>query len=103
MRIGQIEMFPTKIICLGRNYLEHALEMKKKVPKEPIFFYKGLNTLILNEESIIYPKLLHDNEEYNQIDHEVELAVIIKKKGKHISKEDVVDFILGYSIFLDIT
>ena len=103
MKIGTTEIFPTKIICLGRNYEEHAKEMKSPIPKEPIFFCKTTNCLIKDGEPIIYPRILYDNKELNRVDHEVELAVIIKKRCKNIKAEDFGNYILGYTIFLDIT
>ena len=103
MKIGTTEIFPTKIICLGRNYEEHAKEMKSQVPKEPVFFCKTTNCLIKDGEPIIYPRILYENKELNRVDHEVELAVIIKKRCKNIKAEDFENYILGYTIFLDIT
>jgi len=103
MKIGTTEIFPTKIICLGRNYEEHAKEMKSPIPKEPIFFCKTANCLIKDGEPIIYPRILYENKELNRVDHEVELAVIIKKRCKNIKAEDFENYILGYTIFLDIT
>ena len=103
MKIGSTEIFPTKIICLGRNYEEHAKEMKSPIPKEPVFFCKTINCLIKDGEPIIYPRILFENDELNRVDHEVELAIIIKKRCKNIIAKDFGNYILGYTIFLDIT
>jgi len=103
MKLGNISIEPTKIICLGRNYVEHAKEMKGKIPKEPIFFVKTLNTLVTDGNPIIYPKMLYNNQEYNQVDHEVELAFIISKVCKNIQASNASQYIEGYTIFLDIT
>ncbi len=103
MKIGNISIEPTKIVCLGKNYAEHAKEMKSEVPSEPMFFCKTLNCLILNNQPIIYPRFIFDNDKYRGIDHEVELAVIVNKKCKNVSINDAYNFILGYSVFLDIT
>ena len=103
MKLGDTTINPTKIICLGRNYIEHAKEMKSKIPKEPLFFVKTLNTLITEGNPIIYPKMLYYSQEYNQVDHEVELAFIISNVCKNIQAEHVYDYIKGYTIFLDIT
>jgi 2-keto-4-pentenoate hydratase/2-oxohepta-3-ene-1,7-dioic acid hydratase in catechol pathway len=103
MKIGDQTIHPSKIICLGRNYIEHAKEMKSKIPKEPLFFVKTINTLIVQGNPIIYPKLLYNNPEYNQVDHEVELAFIISKDCKNIQAEQAYDYIKGYTVFLDIT
>ncbi|MFX1567946.1 MAG: fumarylacetoacetate hydrolase family protein [Promethearchaeota archaeon] len=103
IKVGEKEINPTKIICLGRNYIEHAKEMKAQVPKSPVFFGKTVNTLVSDGNPIIYPKILYDNKDYNQVDHEVELAFIISKPCKNIQKEHTDEYIEGYSIFLDIT
>jgi 2-keto-4-pentenoate hydratase/2-oxohepta-3-ene-1,7-dioic acid hydratase in catechol pathway len=103
MKIGTTEIFPSKIICLGRNYEEHAKEMDSQIPKEPLFFCKTTNCLIKNGEPIIYPRILYESTEMNRVDHEVELAFIIKKKCKNIKSLSYEDYILGYTIFLDIT
>ena len=103
MKIGSTEIFPTKIICLGRNYEEHAKEMKSPIPKEPIFFCKTANCLIKDGEPIIYPRILYENKELNRVDHEIELAVIIKKRCKNVNAEDFGNYVLGYTVFLDIT
>ncbi len=103
IKIGGDIINPTKVICLGRNYLDHIKETSAPVPKEPIFFVKTLNTLVTNNNPIIYPKILYDNQEYNRVDHEVELAFIVSKTCKNIHTEDAFNFILGYSVFLDIT
>ena len=103
MKIGNTDINPTKIVCIGRNYIEHAKEFDTPIPSEPVFFVKTINSLIANGKSIIYPRILYENEEFNRVDHEVELALILSKKCKKISAEDAFDYILGYSIFLDIT
>jgi 2-keto-4-pentenoate hydratase/2-oxohepta-3-ene-1,7-dioic acid hydratase in catechol pathway len=103
MKVGNSSINPTKIICLGRNYLDHIQETKAPIPTEPVFFAKSLNTLITNNEPIIYPKLLYENPIYNRVDHEVELAFIIFQTAKNISVENAFDYIRGYTIFLDIT
>lgn len=103
MKLGDRSIEPTKIICLGRNYVEHAKEMKEKIPKEPLFFVKTLNTLVTDESPIIYPKMLYNNQEYNQVDHEVELALIISQDCKNIKVKRAYEYIEGYSVFLDIT
>lgn len=103
MKIGNEEIFPNKIICLGRNYMDHIEESGNVVPKEPVLFVKTSNCLIGNEEPIIYPKVLFNKRAINRVDHEVELAFIMKKKGKHIPKSKAYDFIKGYTVFNDIT
>jgi 2-keto-4-pentenoate hydratase/2-oxohepta-3-ene-1,7-dioic acid hydratase in catechol pathway len=103
MKLGEHTIEPTKIICLGRNYVDHAKEMKSEVPKNPVFFVKTVNTLVTDGNPIIYPKILYNNQEFKQVDHEVELAFIISQVCKNIQSEHAYDYIEGYSVFLDIT
>lgn len=77
--------------------------MKSEAPEEPVFFCKSINCLILNGEPIVYPKILYGNEKYKRVDHEVELAVVVKNKCKNISTTEAYSYVLGYTIFLDIT
>uniref|UniRef100_A0A7C3RL29 FAA hydrolase family protein n=1 Tax=Dictyoglomus thermophilum TaxID=14 RepID=A0A7C3RL29_DICTH len=88
---------PQKILALGRNYSEHAKELGHKIPKEPVFFSKAPSSLIGHEDKIVYPSFL------TRVDPEVELGVIIKKKGKYIKEEDAWDYVLGYTIVNDVT
>jgi 2-keto-4-pentenoate hydratase/2-oxohepta-3-ene-1,7-dioic acid hydratase in catechol pathway len=103
MRIGNTDIKPTKIICIGRNYLEHAKELNSPVPTEPVFFVKTLNSIITEGRPIIYPRILYENEDFKRVDHEVELAFIMQKTCKKIKSATAYDFIQGFSIFLDIT
>lgn len=88
---------PTKIVCVGLNYADHAAEVQLAVPKNPILFIKPLTALLAHEGSIIHPP------ESKQVDYEAELAVVINKKGKHISEEDAWEYILGYTCCNDVT
>jgi len=103
MLIGEIEINPTKIICLGLNYKDHVEETGRNFPDEPIIFTKTINCLILNNESIIYPLYLYNNRKYNRVDFEAELAFIVKDRCKNVPLEEVYEHILGYSIFNDVT
>lgn len=88
---------PSKIIALGRNYLEHAKETGYNAPKEPIFFSKSVSSIIGHDERIIYPTWL------TRVDPEVELGVIIGKKAKNIPEETAINYVLGYTIINDVT
>ena len=70
-----------KIICIGRNYAEHAKEMKSEVPKEPVFFMKPDTALIKDNEPFYYPEFTKD------LHHEVEIVLKINKSGKHIEEQ----------------
>ena len=91
------QLHPTKIVCVAKNYLAHAREMNSEIPQSPCFFLKPLSSLIADGEDIVLPKLSQ------RVEHEVELAVVIGRKIKNISKEDALSCVLGYSIILDIT
>ncbi len=86
-----------KILCIGRNYTEHAAEMKSEIPETPIIFLKPSTALIKNGEDIIQPKIS------NEMHHEVELVVAISKNGRNIPAVDAYSHILGYAIGLDMT
>lgn len=103
IKVGNKEINPTKIICLGINYLDHIKETKREIPKEPVFFAKTINCLITDGEQIIYPKMLHNSRKYNRVDFEVELAFIIKNRCKYVPADKAYEHILGYTVFNDIT
>jgi acylpyruvate hydrolase len=86
-----------KIICLARTYKEHAREMKTTVTEDPLLFLKPTSAVIFNQGTIIIPKQSHC------LHHEVELGVILGKKGKNIPEEDAMEYVLGYLVALDIT
>lgn len=88
------------IICVGKNYRDHAIEMgsEKDIPKNIMIFTKATNTVIGHEEKV------HSHKELtSQLDYEGELAVVIGKKGKSIQPEDALDYVFGFSIINDIT
>lgn len=87
----------SKIICLGKNYSEHAKEVGSPPPKEPIIFGKFSDCAIAHGDEIIYPDWA------TRIDPEVELAVVIGTGGKNIPKKEAYDYIFGYTIANDIT
>jgi 2-keto-4-pentenoate hydratase/2-oxohepta-3-ene-1,7-dioic acid hydratase in catechol pathway len=88
---------PTKIICVGRNYVAHAEEHEVEVPEIPLIFLKPPSSLIGHEASIVLPP------QSMQVEHEAELAVVIGKRGRWISPEEAADHILGYTIANDVT
>ncbi|WP_034671776.1 fumarylacetoacetate hydrolase family protein [Ectobacillus panaciterrae] len=86
------------IICVGKNYKEHALEMGSDKPEHIIFFTKAPTTVVGQHDYIhSYPHLTHE------LDYEGELAVVIGKKGKSISAEEALSHVFGYTIVNDIT
>lgn len=87
----------SKIICLGKNYVEHARETGSAPPEEPIIFNKFADCVIPHGEDIIYPNFA------TRVDPEVELAVVIGKQGKDIKKQKAMDYVFGYTIANDVT
>jgi 2,4-diketo-3-deoxy-L-fuconate hydrolase len=96
-RIGCPIHAPSKIICLGKNYAEHAKEGGFENPDRPLIFCKTLNTLNGPFDPIILPK------SSGKIDWEVELAIIIGKEGKRISKAQAMDYIAGFTVMNDVS
>jgi 2,4-diketo-3-deoxy-L-fuconate hydrolase len=96
-RIGCPVHAPSKIICLGKNYAEHAKEGGFENPDKPLIFCKTSNALNGPFDPIILPK------SSGKIDWEVELAIIIGKEGKRISKERALDYIAGYTVMNDVS
>lgn len=88
---------PRKIVCLGLNYSDHAKEAGKPEPKEPLLFSKPPTAIADPEQPIIYPKIS------KKVDYEVELALIIGKRGKDIPIEEAFEHIAGYTVFNDIS
>jgi len=86
-----------KIICVGRNYADHAKELGNEVPTEPILFWKPHSSLIGPNGLIELPS------QSSNVQYETELVAVIGKKGKNISIEESMDFVIGYTIGLDIT
>lgn len=88
---------PGKIICVGRNYAEHAKEHQAEVPEYPLIFLKPPSSLIGPGDAIVLPP------QSNQVEHEGELAVVIGKRGRWLTTTNAVEHILGYTIANDVT
>jgi 2-keto-4-pentenoate hydratase/2-oxohepta-3-ene-1,7-dioic acid hydratase in catechol pathway len=89
---------PSKIVCIGRNYKEHAAELGNEVPKEPLLFLKTPSSLIAHKQAIHKPAISQ------RVDFEGELAIVIGKKCSKIGPdEDVRQYIRGYTIVNDVT
>lgn len=89
--------FPTKIVCVGLNYKDHAAEFSMEIPEAPVLFLKPPSAIIGHGDKIIYP------ESSSRVDYEAELAVVIGKRCKNISAEKAEDVIAGYTCFNDVT
>src|SRR5437899_12175313 len=89
---------PSKIICVGRNYLDHAKELGNDAPKEPLIFFKPPSSIIAHDEKIQRPRISE------RVDFEGQLAVVIKKKCRNLAdSQDVRPFIFGYTCANDVT
>jgi 2-keto-4-pentenoate hydratase/2-oxohepta-3-ene-1,7-dioic acid hydratase in catechol pathway len=88
---------PGKILCVGRNYVEHAKELGNETPKVPLIFMKPPSSIIANGGTIILPP------QSKQVEHEAELVAVIGKRGRHIPAEEAKNYILGYTIGNDVT
>src|SRR5580693_9645865 len=86
---------PTKIVCVGRNYLEHARELGNEAPSEPLIFMKPPSALIASGDAIVYPSLSE------RVDFEGELGVVIGKRARRVSSEDAAAHVLGYTCVND--
>ncbi|MEO6760336.1 MAG: fumarylacetoacetate hydrolase family protein, partial [Saprospiraceae bacterium] len=73
---------PTKIVCVGRNYAEHAKELGNEVPTEPLIFLKPPSSLVADGDEVIYPKLSQN------LHYEGELGLIIGKRARNVKAED---------------
>jgi 2-keto-4-pentenoate hydratase/2-oxohepta-3-ene-1,7-dioic acid hydratase in catechol pathway len=90
---------PTSIICIGLNYRRHAEEAGTKFPDYPVVFFKGINTLQHPGEPIQIPTHLRSDE----VDYECELAVVIGRACKNVSRVNALDYVLGYSCCNDVS
>lgn len=88
---------PTKIVCVGRNYAEHAKELGNEVPAEPLIFLKPPSSLLSHGEAIVYPRLSQ------RVDFEGELGAVIGTRGRRIKPEDALSHVLGFTVVNDVT
>jgi 2-keto-4-pentenoate hydratase/2-oxohepta-3-ene-1,7-dioic acid hydratase in catechol pathway len=88
---------PGKILCIGRNYVEHAKEHDAEVPKIPLVFMKPPSAIINPGEAIILPP------QSKQVEHEGELVIVIGKRGRHVLAENAAEHVFGYTVGNDVT
>ncbi|HSC34985.1 MAG TPA: fumarylacetoacetate hydrolase family protein [Thermodesulfobacteriota bacterium] len=89
---------PTKIVAVGLNYKDHAIEMGRELPEEPRLFIKPGTSLIAHGDKIHYPKHMSSH-----VDYEGELALVIGKEAKHVEEGEALDYVLGYTCLNDVT
>lgn len=95
VRLGAPFTRPSKIICVGLNYSDHAKETGAKLPTEPILFFKSTTALTGPNDNLIIPR------NSTKTDWEVELAVVIGKKTTYVSEADAMDYVAGYCLHND--
>lgn len=88
---------PSKIVCIGRNYAEHAKELGNEVPKEPLIFLKPPSALLPPGGTIILPRVSR------QVEFEGEIGVVIGKRARGVAEADAESFIAGYTCVNDVT
>lgn len=89
---------PSKIVCVGRNYAEHAAELGNEVPSEPLLFLKAPSSVIRHNDEIVIPSIS------NQVEHEGELGIIIGREAKDIADDDdPLKYVLGFTCLNDVT
>ncbi|KAI5224467.1 Fumarylacetoacetate Hydrolase Domain-Containing Protein 2A [Manis pentadactyla] len=88
---------PDKVVCVGMNYVDHCKEQNVPVPKEPIIFSKFASSIVGPYDEVVLPP------ESQEVDWEVELAVVIGKKGKHIKTTDAMAHVAGFTVAHDVS
>jgi len=97
VRLGSPVARPSKIVCIGLNYIDHARETNAAIPAEPIIFLKSTTALCGPDDDIIIPK------NSLKTDWEVELAVVIGKRASYVEEADALDFVAGYCLHNDVS
>ena len=94
-RLGSVVARPSKIVCIGLNYVDHCLETNAPIPTEPVLFFKSTTALCGPNDNVVIPK--------NSVktDWEVELAFVIGKKASYVDEADALDYVAGYCLHND--
>jgi len=95
VRLGPCIARPSKIVCIGLNYADHAKESGADIPKEPILFFKSTSSLVGPNDEVIIPR------GSQKTDWEVELAVIIGRRASYVSESDAMQHVAGYALHND--
>ncbi|MGZ7210041.1 MAG: fumarylacetoacetate hydrolase family protein [Methanobacterium sp.] len=88
---------PSKIVCVGLNYRDHAEELNMDIPEEPILFLKPSTSIIGHLDNIIYPN------SSKQLDYEAEMGIVVSKEATNVKSGNAEEFIGGYTVFNDVT
>ncbi|WP_316829921.1 fumarylacetoacetate hydrolase family protein [Pedobacter aquatilis] len=95
VRLGAALARPSKIICVGLNYKDHAAETNAPIPAEPILFFKATSAIVGPNDDLVIPK------NSKKTDWEVELAIVIAKKASYVTEENALEHIAGYVLHND--
>ena len=88
---------PSKIVAVGLNYRDHAVEMNMPLPDEPRIFLKPVSAIVGPDDPIVLPP------QSTRVEHEAELAVVMKKRCRNVAAEQALDYVLGYTCLNDVT
>jgi 2,4-diketo-3-deoxy-L-fuconate hydrolase len=95
VRLGSPISRPSKIVCIGLNFRDHARESGMEIPEEPVIFFKATTSLVGPNDDLIMPK------NARKVDWEIELAVVIGRKGSYIEREEALEHVAGYALHND--
>ncbi|MGA8438106.1 MAG: fumarylacetoacetate hydrolase family protein [Candidatus Sulfotelmatobacter sp.] len=95
VRLGSPICRPSKIVCIGLNYRDHAAETKAEAPKEPVLFFKATTSLTGPNDPLLRPR------KASKVDWEVELGVVMNRRALYISKEEALDHVAGFVLHND--
>jgi 2,4-didehydro-3-deoxy-L-rhamnonate hydrolase len=95
VRLGPPVSRPSKIVCIGLNYRDHATETRQDIPKEPVIFFQAATSLVGPNDAVMIPKGAH------KLGWEVELGVVIGKTARYVSKDKALEHVAGYALHND--
>src|SRR5215470_1567124 len=95
VRLGSPIARPSKIVCIGLNFLDHAKESKMEIPREPVIFFKSTTSLVGPNDDLMIPK------NGSKVDWEVELAVILGRRASYVEPDAALDYVAGYCLHND--
>jgi 2,4-didehydro-3-deoxy-L-rhamnonate hydrolase len=95
VRLGPPIGRPSKIVCIGLNFRDHAEESGMEIPKEPVIFFKATSALVGPNDFLVIPK------NATKVDWEVELAIVMEKRASYVSRENALDYVAGFALHND--
>ncbi|HEY6249047.1 MAG TPA: fumarylacetoacetate hydrolase family protein [Candidatus Angelobacter sp.] len=95
VRLGAPICRPSKIVCIGLNFRDHAEESGMEIPKEPVIFFKATSSLVGPNDAVVIPK------NATKLDWEVELAIVMEKKASYVSRETAMEYVAGFALHND--